>query len=135
MTEFFKNKTIGFYIRIAVVILAVIPIFYAANVGNPMKEVPLEYTGTIVCLIIGILLSVAELFLDGNRYCCYIALVVSVVFSLAFMFFLSGGLLSVIDYIHKIIMWGDATQFKAIMANGLILIICVGLSIATCWMK
>ncbi len=135
MMEFFKNKTTAFYLRLAVIVLSIIPIFYAANVGSPMKEVPKEYTGTIICLIVGILLSVLELFLDGNRYCGYVALATSAVLSLAFMFFLSGGLLSIIDYVHKIIMWGDATQFGSIVLNASVLFVGMSLSIATCWMK
>ncbi len=132
-----KSKRVGFYLQLAALVLSLIPLFYIANVGSPMSKVPEEYSSARLFLIIGIVVEAASLVfsfyaLPHGEY----LKILSVAFtSLALSFFATGSVLSIIDKIYNIVMWGDSSQVPAIYGYGTLLVLSVLLNTASCFLS
>ena len=133
--KYLKSRTIGYWFRVAAIILAIVPLFYMANAGGVLKEVPSDYTSGLVCLIFCIVALVVSLVFDGKRFAPYLTLAGSILLGAAFSLFAVGSVLSIVDYVYNIVMWGDPTQFSAIIGFGIVLLLSTGTSVAACWMK
>lgn len=119
-----------FYVRILSLILTVVPVFYIASHMSKLSE----YPWSLAFLICGVITDVVLLFLPGKVFSSYLALISAVWKALALSFFLLGGVLSVVDYIYGISLFGDASQFSAIVGYGVVLTCAVGTAIADCFL-
>jgi hypothetical protein len=132
----FKSQRIGFYLQLAALILSLIPVFYIANVGSPMDKVPEEYSSARLFLIIGFIVEFASLIfvfysVPHGEY----LKIMSVLFtSLALAYFATGSVLSIIDKIYNIVMWGDSSQVPAIYGYGALLLASVLLNVVSCFL-
>lgn len=135
--ERFKKLPLSFYLQCSALLLAVISFFYLANVGAPMSKVPEEYTPALICLVLGALVLLTSLILSLFRlpYHEYLRLLAAVLIAIALAYFSTGSVLSIIDKVYNIVMWGDATQFPAIIGFGSTLAASLVLTIATCWLN
>lgn len=133
--DYLKNRTVGFWLRVAAIVFAIVPMFYMANVGGVWQEVPSYYTVGLVFLIFGVVALIVSLVFDGKKMNSYLMLAGCVCLSAAFSLFAAGSVLSVVDYVYNIVMWGDGSQFPAIISFGIVLLMGTGTSIAACWLK
>lgn len=135
MIEKLKEKKLSFYFHILSAILSAIAFFYVANVGNKMPlYYPEEYKASMIFIIVGVIVEIITIVFFGKRIHGYLALICSICLSIALVSFMFGSVMSVIDYIYKIVMWGDGKQFSAIITNGILLFLGAGLSVASCWL-
>lgn len=135
--EILKKQKVGFYLQLAGFVLAFIPLFYLFNVGSPMEELPEDYIPAQILLLITIFVQLGSIALTilGNSFAKYAKLASVVLFAFAFAFFLTGSCLSVIDKIYNIVMWGDSTQFPAIVAYGCMMFVGLVCDVVSCWFK
>lgn len=134
MKNFIKSRTLGFWLRLAAAVFAIVPCFYMGNAGGMMKEVPADYTSGLALLVVGIVLLVASLVFDGKRWNAYIGIAAAVLLSFALALFVFGSVLSIVDHVFNIVMWGDATQFPAIVGFGVVQLLATGLSVSSCFL-
>jgi len=112
-------------------LLLVIPIPYVAG---HISTVP-EYQPTLVFIALSLAADVAHWFLGEKGRLDFLILVSVTLKALSFAFFALGGVLSVADYVAKIHLFGDSTQFGAIMAYGVMLLCGTVTNIVRCFMK
>lgn len=129
--RFLKSRTISFYLRIVAAVLALVPLFYMGT----RITIESEYIGAIVCGVLGIAVHIAAFFFEGKSWSDYMQLAGTILLAAEFSIFLSGGALSVVDYIYGINFWGDSTQMFAIIGYGIVLFIGAALSVAACYMR
>ena len=124
------EKPVSFCLRIMMILLAAIPIFYMAGLSGSIKE----YPWAIGFSVLGIIAEVLLFLLPDKKYSDYIMIGGAAVLALAFSFFLMGGVLSIADYIAGVNFWGDATQFSSIVTYGVMLFGSACLSVVSCYM-
>lgn len=124
-------------IQIVAFVLSFISLIYVANFGNMIPKVPEEYEPALICLIIGLLFQIGSIIMNVYeiKYSNYMRLIVAVMITLAMSLFASGSVLSVVDKIYNIVMWGDATQFPKIIGFGVCLLLGTIADIIACWFK
>lgn len=124
-----QERPVRFCLRIVMILLAGIPVFYMTGLAGSIKE----YPWAIGFSVLGIIVEALLLFLPDKKYSDYIMIVGAVTLALAFSFFLMGGVLSVADYIAGVNFWGDATQFSSIVTYGVMLFGSACLSVVSCY--
>ena len=132
-----KLRQPSIIIQIVAFVLSFISLIYVANFGNMIPKVPEEYKPSLICLIIGLLFQIGCIIMNVYevKYSNYIRLIVAVMIALAMSLFASGSVLSVVDKIYNIVMWGDATQFSKIIGFGVCLLLGTIADIVVCWFK
>ena len=132
-----KLRQPSIIIQIVAFVLSFISLIYVANFGNMIPKVPEEYKLALICLIIGLLFQIGCIIMNVYevKYSNYIRLIVAVMIALAMSLFASGSVLSVVDKIYNIVMWGDATQFSKIIGFGACLLLGTIADIVVCWFK
>ncbi|MBD5394646.1 MAG: hypothetical protein HDR71_10330 [Lachnospiraceae bacterium] len=129
MKKLFSENLISFLFRIIATILVIIPVIY--TVGR-MSIIP-EYKKTLVFILLAVLTEILTIIFDRKFWCDFIHVAGAVFMALAFASFLSGGVLSIADYIAGINLFGDATQVPAIVTYSIILFCGMLLSIVDCF--
>lgn len=132
-----KLRQSAIIIQIAAFVLSFISLIYVANFGNMIPKVPEEYKPALICLIIGLLFQIGSIIMNVYeiKYSNYMRLIVAVMITLAMSLFASGSVLSVVDKIYNIVMWGDATQFPKIIGFGVCLLLGTIADIVVCWLN
>ncbi len=135
--ESIKKQKVGFFLSLAALILTIIPLFYIGNVGKPMGSVPEQYPISLIMLIVGIVAQIAFLVLSvfEIKYAEYLKLVIVVLVAVGLSYFITGSILSIVDKVYNIVMWGDSTQFPAIVGFGTVLTAAEICNIVSCWFK
>lgn len=129
MKKLFTNISLSLLLRAVAVILSVIPIIYVAG---HMSSVP-EYTKTLIFIPLAVLTEVLSVIFSRKFWCDYLHVAGAIFMALAFASFMSGGVLSIADYIAGINLFGDATQVPAIITYGIILFCGTILTIIDCF--
>lgn len=129
--EFIKSRTISFYLRAAALVLAIVPLFYM----GARSTIETEYVTALVFGVLAVAAHAVTFVFENKSWSDYIELAASIFVAAEFSVFLTGGVLSVVDYIYGINFWGDATQVPAIIGYGVVLFISAALSIACCFMS
>ena len=132
-----KFRQPSIIIQIVAFALSFIGLIYVANFGNMIPKVPEEYKTSLICLVIGLLFQICSVVMNiyNIKYSNYIRLIVAVMITLSLSLFASGSVLSVVDKIYNIVMWGDATQFPRIIGFGSCLLLGTIADIVVCWFK
>ena len=123
------KKLFSFLLRVVATVLTIIPVIYI--VGR-MAAVP-EYKKTLVFILLAVLIQVLTVIFAENFWCDFLHVAGAVFIALTFASFLSGGVLSIADYIAGINLFGDATQVPAIVTYSIILFCGVVLAIVDCF--
>ena len=126
-----KDRPVYTILGIVSFLLLVIPIPYVAI---HISTVP-EYQLTLVFIVLSLAADVAHWFLGGREKLDFLILVSVALKALSFAFFALGGVLSVADYVAKIHLFGDSSQFGAIMAFGVMLLCGTITNIVRCFIK
>lgn len=125
MKNFLRERTLSFYLRLVVIILALVPLFYMGT----RLTIETEYVGALICGVLGIAAHIAVLFLEKKSWVDYLELAGTICLTVELGMFLAGGCLSVVDYIYGINFWGDATQVPSIIGYGVVLFVGMVLSV------
>ncbi len=126
-----KARPVYTILGIVSFLLLIIPIPYVAT---HIPTVP-EYLPALVFIALSLAADVAHWFLGGREKLDFLILVSVALKALAFAFFALGGVLSVADYVAKIHLFGDSSQFGAIMVYGVMLLCGAITNIVWCFMK
>lgn len=135
--EVFKAHKFALIFQGVSFLLGLVAFLYTANVLNLMKLVPEQYTPSFIFIIVTLLLQVGYvvMLIKNIKFAEYLKLLIVIFGALGLSYFVTGSMLSIIDKIYNIVMWGDITQFPAIMVFGAFLLVAEGLNIATCFLK
>lgn len=129
--EFIKTRKLSFWFRAALVILCIVPIIYTALKAAVIPQYPVA----IVFMVLGAASGIVTLVMPDKAFTDYVAIAAVVFASLAFGFFLVGGVPSIGDYIADVNFWGDSSQFGSIVAYSVILFCGASLGVASCYIK
>lgn len=127
--KLFAGNLLSFLFRGVATVLTIIPVIYI--VGH-MAAVP-EYKKALVFILLAVVTEVLTVIFAEKFWCDFIHVAGAVFIGLTFALFLSGGVLSIADYIAGINLFGDATQVPAIVTYSIILFCGMVLAIADCF--
>ena len=130
-----RISLLSLVITAASVILAIVPIFYMANIGGQMSEYPAEYIPSIVCAVLSVVVQIAGLLLADKKFCKILDIVAAILIGIAFTFYILGGVLSLVDYFSGIVLFGDPQQAPAILGFGIAMLLSVVLAVLTCFLR
>ena len=120
---------VRFWLQVAVVILSIVPIAYICMRMSSSPEYPLALTFVFLAIA-----SEAVLFVfPEKKFSGYLAILCVIFLALAACYFLCGGVLSVVDYIYGIKLFGDASQFSAILGYGIVMVVGTIVGIVCCF--
>ncbi len=131
MNNFFNFKKVSAYLFIVSLILAIVPVIYVLGKVNTVSE----YLPTLIFIALSVAVDLAIVFLPVKIAKDILLIISALLKSLAFSFFMLGGVLSLADYIAKINLFGDASQVPFIIIYGVALLISAGTAIADCYIK
>lgn len=129
--KFFKERTLSFYLRLAVIVMALVPIFYMCT----RLTIETEYVAAVVFGIIAVVAHIAALVFEKQSWVDFLEIVGTLCLAAELGMFAVGGMLSVVDFLYKINFWGDPTQVPAIFGFGAVLAVGMLLSIAVCFLR
>lgn len=131
MAEIFKSqlKLPRFWLQVLSLILCVVPIAY---MFGKIETCP-EYVAAIVFAFLAIVAEVALFIFHGKKFSGFIALGCVILLALSMCYFMCGGVLSVVDYIYGINLFGDSSQFGSIIAYSAVFGIAVISGIVCCF--
>lgn len=127
--KLFADNPLSFLLRAIATVLIIFPVIYI--VGH-MAAVS-EYKKTLVFIMLAVFAEVLTVIFDKKFWSDFIHVAGAVFMSFAFASFLSGGVLSIADYIAGINLFGDATQFSAIVTYSVILFCGMVMAIVDCF--
>ena len=130
-----RISLLSLVITAASVILAIVPIFYMANIGGQMSEYPAEYIPSIVCAVLSVVVQIAGLLLADKKFSKILDIVAAILIGIAFTFYILGGVLSLVDYFSGIVLFGDPQQAPAIIGFGIAMLLSVVLAVLTCFLR
>ena len=130
-----RISLLSLVITAASVILAIVPIFYMANIGGQMSEYPAEYIPSIVCAVLSVVVQIAGLLLTDKKFSKILDIVAAILIGIAFTFYILGGVLSLVDYFSGIVLFGDPQQAPAIIGFGIAMLLSVVLAVLTCFLR
>lgn len=123
------ENMVSLILRIAAMILILLPVIYTAG---HIAGIP-EYKKTLSFIFLTVLVEILTIVLDRKTWCEFFHVVGTVFIALAFTSFVSGGVLSIADYIAGINLFGDASQVPAIITYSIILFVGLLLSLVDCF--
>lgn len=118
-----------FWLQVAALILCIVPIAY---MFGKTESCP-EYLPAIVFVFLAVAAEVALFIFPGKKFSGFIALGCVIFLALSLCYFMCGGVLSVVDYIYGIKLFGDSTQFGAIVGYSVVLGLAVISGIVCCF--
>lgn len=122
-------------ISAASAVLAIVPIFYMANIGGQLSEYPAEYVPSIICSILSVVAQVAGILFAKKKYSKILDIIAAVLIGAAFTLYILGGILSLVDFFCGIVMFGDPQQAPWIICFGVVMLLSVILVLATCFLR
>lgn len=135
MLNFLKKQPISFYLIIIGCLLVLIPTFYMIPNYIKTPDFVGGYLLSVIFVFAFIVIRVGALFIKNKRIANYIALLVFVMLCFAFALYLQGSILSTIDHIFNIVMWGDPTQFPSIVIFGILFLLGVLSNLVSFWLE
>lgn len=133
LEKIFKNKTVGFYVGLAVSVYAlVIAIYY----GTYTAGFDLLNVGVLIMMLLGSILQFVFLFVPESKFTSWIPLVRTILFAISFALLLSEWMMLVVYYLT------DSYDLAGTQADGQVLLTLIILfavativSIVTCFLK
>ncbi len=129
--NFFKGRTVSFYLKVAIAVLLVIPSVYM-GMRIPVQH---KYIWPLICVLLGLAAEVLAIIFEDKKYGDYIELAGVIIISAEFGLFMSSSILDIVDYVYGINFWGDASQFPFVVLYGSILGVGTLISIVLCFLK
>lgn len=129
MKKLFADNPLSFLLRAIATVLMILPVIYI--VGH-MAAVS-EYKKALVFILLAVLAEILTVIFDKKFWCDFLHVAGAIFMALTFASFLSGGVLSIADYIAGINLFGDASQVPAIVTYSIILFCGTVLSIVDCF--
>lgn len=121
---------VGFFLRILSIILAIPSACYAVFF---LDTIP-EYPWAIAFCAVGVLLEALLFFLHKRPFSDCVEVAGTAFLTLAACFFLLGGVLSIADYVAGVHIWGDASQFGAIVSLSVTAFCASMLGVSNCFL-
>ena len=130
-----KSNLIVYILKFAAILLGIIPLFYVLNKGVFPRGIPSQYLPCGIFLIVALVINIASIIIPQEKIASYVELGGAIVKGVSMMFFVLGSILSIVDVIYKIVMWGDPAQFPNIIIFGVFLLLSTLLDIVVCFLK
>lgn len=130
-----KSNLFVYILKFAAIILGIIPLFYVLNKGLFPRGIPSQYLPCGILLIVALVLDIANIIIPQDKIGSYVELGAAIFKGVALTMFVLGSILSIVDVIYKIVMWGDPAQFGNIITFGIFLTLSTVCDIVVCFFK